>query len=128
MVGLRLETKSTLFLTVFFCPPRAANNCLVYTWYCITLFGQCEFLGRVDLSVAQLVAFAKEGMIHGDGKFKAKRQEWPLKNEGGAKGYGCNFTQKSTRRVIGVSCAFFKHYTLYQNLKIITILILCLNA
>lgn len=74
-------------------PPRAANNyvpgrtwCIYY--YCIlTFFRQCELLGRLDLSVEQLVAFAKEGVNHGDGKVKAKRQELPLKSEEGAKGY-----------------------------------------
>lgn len=33
------------------------------------------------------MAFAKEGVNHGDGKVKAERQELPLKSEDGAKGY-----------------------------------------
>ena len=99
-----LALGATCPTVVFSCPPRAAtNNYLVVTWCCLTLSRQqCELVGRLDLSVSQLVAFAKEGMIHGNGKVKAKRQELPLKSEDGG------FEKLRTRYEV-------VHYTYYST-------------
>lgn len=83
--GSRPEIKMTvimLFVFLFVVSPRAANKQL--TNCCLDDFArQSEFLGRLELSVDQLVKFSKEGARCGDGRVKAKRQELPLKNEGG---------------------------------------------
>lgn len=43
-------------------------------------------MGRIDLSISQLVEFVEEGPLDGAELSKPKRQELPLKNQGGETG------------------------------------------
>lgn len=52
-----------------------------------TSYYQGELVGRLDLSVAQLMTFAEEGTLDGDGKTRARSQKLPLKNRDGASVY-----------------------------------------